>query len=217
MNAVFTFAKKDVDFFAKGGVHAEYCPVGYNACYDSVPAEQKPLYDVVFVGSAYRERLELLERIAATAQRKHWRLEFAGPLYEPLYFWKKWVMRARYPASYRVWENGNFSPEAVAKLYAQSAICLNMHVSRAGSFNPRTFEIMAAGSCEIVDERLDYDQLVPGRDVVVFHDGEDLMMKIGYYINHVKERQQIVENGRRMAQSRYSLRHSLKQILARTY
>ena len=73
---------------------------------------------------------------------------------------------------------------------------------------------MAAGACEIVDEREDYDQLVPGREIVVFHDGDDLLSKIEYYIQHEQERRQIGEAGHRMAQRQYSMKYSLNQILA---
>lgn len=214
MSRVFTFEKSNVRFLEKAGIQAKYCPVGYSNAYSGKANDELPRYDVVFVGTPYKHRLNLLERVAALGQQKGWRICYAGPLYETRYFWKSIILKYRYPALYRVWHRGRFTPEQVAALYQQARICLNIHTVGAGSLNPRSFEILATGTCEIVDERRDYDKLVPAKDLLVYHDEENLLAQIDYYLQHESERRNIAQHGQRTVSAYYSQDKALTTILA---
>ena len=109
--------------------------------------------------------------------------------------------------------NGRIAPECTASLYARSKICLNIHLPAHKGVNPRTFEIMATGSFQIIDEREDYAGLAPGQDLAVFHSTEDLIEKISYYLAHEEERERIAAHGHAAVLGRYSMEASLNRIL----
>ena len=104
-------------------------------------------------------------------------------------------------------------PEEAAELYARSKICLNIHLSAHKGVNPRTFEIMATGSFQLVDEREDYAGLVPEQDMAVFRSTEELIEKISYYLAHEDERERIAARGHAAVLGRYSMEASLHRIL----
>ena len=85
-----------------------------------------------------------------------------------------------------------------ATLYSKTKICLNIHDGRHKSPNPRTFEILATGTFELIDERESYGGLLQeGRDLIQFRDVEDLLFKIDYYLLHEDEREAIAASGHR--------------------
>ena len=109
--------------------------------------------------------------------------------------------------------NGVILPEKAAELYARSKICLNIHLPAHKGVNPRTFEIMATGSFQLIDKREDYAGLVPEQDMAVFRSTEELIEKISYYLAHEDERERIAAHGHAAVLGRYSMEASLNRIL----
>ena len=213
---VFVYEKDDVDYLAGHyGIQAVYCPVGYNDAYTQDVGNPAKSIDISFVGSPFKRRLALLETLAEKAQEKGWHLQVYGPFYESKHFWKKYLLARKYPHLMRYVQNRSVLPEEAAEIYAQSKICLNIHGSANRSLNPRTFEIMATGSLELLDAHEDYAGLVrPGQDVAVFADAEDLLQQSAYYLTHEEEREQIARQGKQCVQEVRSMRASLQMILS---
>ena len=88
-----------------------------------------------------------------------------------------------------------------------------LHLPAHKGVNPRTFEIMATGSFQLIDEREDYAGLVTERDMVIFRSTEELIEKISYYLAHEDERERIAAHGHAAVLGRYSMEASLNRIL----
>ena len=179
---VYSYEKRDVNKLNSIGIDAEYLPVGYQRVYATDNHKRHRDYDVCFVGSPYKYRIKLLEKVAKQASLKKWKLKIAGPFWENLYIWKKFMLAVRYPYLYRYIDNGNLNSSEVADIYRNSKICLNVHVGGAKSCNPRTFEILATGALQMVDSREYYDLLIPNEDFIVYDNIDDLIELIDIYI-----------------------------------
>lgn len=205
------YDRESVEYLHTLGVEGAYCPVGYGGIYWKT--EQKKEMDVTFIGSPYHNRLKLLEELAARGKAKGWKLRICGPFYEERYFWKKYLFALRYPFLSQILENCSMAPAMAAELYARSRICLNIHDARNKGLNPRTFEVMAAGAMQLLDERGDYDIIEPGKHVASFRDGKELLEKVEYYLSHEAEREQIARQGQNHVKERRSMRRSLEIAL----
>lgn len=205
----------DAEYIArKFQVNALYCPVGYNADY-AIDNYSGAGYkrDIVFLGSPYKERMDLLNKLAKTAEERDWIMEVYGPFYDDSrYFWKKYKRKIKYPYLYKCVHNGIFYPCEIAKLYRESKICLNMHVTGARGMNPRCYEIMATGSFQLLDVRHEYCDYVPGRDFDVYDGFELLVKKIEYYLQHDDERQAIARQGHCTVQ-KHSMERCMQMML----
>lgn len=216
-NRLFTFEKPDVAYIKNEfGLEAEYCPVGFNDDY-AVGGDRSPHkkdIDIVFVGTADTYRLKFLDRLSRVAKAKGWKLALYGNFYQMRHFWKKFTFGTQYPVLVKYVHNGDFSSKEVAELYHRSKICLNIHVESNKDLNPRTFEILGAGALELVDTREDFRQLIPGKDLVVYKDEDDMIAKIDHILSHYEDYQPIIESGHKKAMEHYSMHKSLEKILA---
>ena len=212
--AVFVYERDDVEYLRdRYDVEAYYCPVGYNDAYaEARPAEKTT--DVAFVGSPFKRRLKLLSHLAEHAKKNKWHMEFYGPFYETKYFWKKWIFKKKYPVLSQYIYNRSVFPQEAANIYARSKICLNIHGSANRSLNPRTFEIMAAGSLELMDKHEDYAGLVhPGVDLDVFENEKDLVQKVSLYLQNDVKREQMASRGKKYVFHQLSMTACLEKIL----
>ncbi len=112
--------------------------------------------------------------------------------------------------------------EETMKIYKFSKININLHSSmnysptiENGDFvNPRTFEILACGGFQLVDDRKYLPEMFEdGKDLVVFHSEEDLKEKIKYYLNHPEEREKIAKTGQSKVLKNYTYSNRMKTLL----
>ncbi|THF80725.1 CgeB family protein [Cohnella fermenti] len=150
--------------------------------------------DICFIGSAYRNRLELLRAILPALT--HRKLHLSG------FWWEQLELPASFSGTF---EPGKWmEPPETAMNYSAHRISLNIHrppdeehnesdlILPAVSPNPRTFEISACGTLQIVDARDDIGSYyVPGEEIVTYRSVEELLGKLDYYLTHEEERQQI--------------------------
>lgn len=97
------------------------------------------------------------------------------------------------------------SPQETAVAYSGSKIVINLHRSHidevvnnntlsipAVSPNPRTFEIAATGTLQLVDARDDMGSFYkPGEEIETFASPQEMMDKIRFYLTHEEERRAI--------------------------
>ncbi len=213
---LFVYDRKSQACAEQEGLKASYCPVGYNEYYGDLSkgyAETKKEIDICFVGTPYKKRLKVLEQVAQAAKRNHWRMEVYGPFFEFPYFWKPAVFRFAYSALANFVKNQVLSSEETAELYARSKIVLNIHDDRNTGTNPRTFEILAAYCMEIIDEREDYDILVPGEDLLAYDHPDVLVQQIEKGLLDVNLRERLAQHGYETVREKRSMRNSLRKIL----
>jgi len=85
----------------------------------------------------------------------------------------------------------------VSHVYHQSKINLNitLHCIETGICQ-RVFDVMAAGGFLLTNYQKELEELfVPGEDLVVYHNLEELCYYVDYYLEHEEERQRIARNG----------------------
>ena len=150
-----------------------------------IPADT-PAHDVVFVGTGFQERIELLESV-------NWKGIDLG-LYGT---WS--LLPSRHGLRKHV--RGRELPNQDAiNLYRRAKIGLNLHrqsmgwgkqaprIEHAESLNPRAYELAACGVFSISDRRAEVMETF-GYSVPTFPDAVGLEMLIRDYLGHDKERQ----------------------------
>lgn len=212
IDGIYVFEERDVLFLNNMEVsNIQYVPVGHNMNYHKIHI-QSDKSDIVFIGSPFKNRLQILEVVAIQAVKKKWKLRIVGPFYEKKYFWKRFVFEYKYPNIKKFLKNGSVSADEANKIYNNSKICLNIHDTKHKSLNLRSFDILAAGAFELVDKRNGYiGAIQPDKALVEFTDLDDLLRKIEHYLINDEEREKIAIYG--YDHNIYSMEYSLKQVL----
>ncbi len=210
---VFVFEHSDVAYLAKMGIHGIYLPVGYNDAFSNVQSKVKE-FDALFIGSPFRNRLKILEKVAEAASKNQWNLKIMGPFYDETYPWKKFLFKKKYPKIYQYLENRRVSSEEASELYAKTRICLNIHDTKHKSPNPRTFEILASGSFELIDQREYWAGLTPDKDIVAYNNASELIEKLGGYLQDAATREQIAASGKACVIDKMKMENLLQCILS---
>ncbi len=97
-----------------------------------------------------------------------------------------------------------------------SKINLNISLRSIQSGIPlRAFDIMGSGGFLLSNFQADFlEHFVPGEDFVFYESKEDLVRKVGYYLNHEKERQAIARNGHDKIAREHTYRHRVREMLS---
>lgn len=100
-------------------------------------------------------------------------------------------------------------------IFKQSKINLNITLRSIKSGIPlRAFDIMGAGGFLISNYQADFlDLFVPGEDFVYYESKEDLLQKVGYYLEHQEERKEIARNGHDKVAARHTYRHRVREMM----
>ncbi len=102
-------------------------------------------------------------------------------------------------------------------VYAASTVSLNHHhpMNDIVGVNTRTFELAAAGACQLVDFKDDLrDLFKPGEEVVAYRDLRELRKQLDFYLARPDEAHAIGENARRRALAEHTLRHRVEEMVA---
>ena len=102
-------------------------------------------------------------------------------------------------------------------VYSASTLSLNHHhpMNDIVGVNTRTFELAAAGACQVVDLKEDlHDLFKPGEEIVGYRDLGELRRQLDVHLEHPDEARAIGENARRRALAEHTLRHRIEAMLA---
>ena len=210
---IYVFEHGDVDYLNQLSLKGTYLPVGYNDAFRHVQQQEKQI-DILFIGSPFHNRLQILEQVSMAACQNEWKLKIIGPFYDEKYPWKKMLFQKKYPYIYRYLENKRVSSEEAATLYAKTKICLNIHDTKHKSPNPRTFEILAVGSFELIDQRDYWGVLTPGKDIIAYSNIENLITNIEFYLDNESERNNIAHRGSECIKDRLKMNTLLTRIIS---
>lgn len=177
--------------------------------------------DVSFVGQVYGTRPETIRRLAtagikvdtygtgwAVRRRDEWLAQrlLVAHLYGA-------ARLARRRASTRV------SQEQMIEIFGTTRINLNFTDSSSGmepQIKGRTFEVPACGGFLLSGTAEDLESyLVPDKEVVVFHDFDDLVEKINWYLGHDEAREAIARAGYRRTISEHTYEQRFTDIFRR--
>ena len=124
------------------------------------------------------------------------------------------VLGANHAGQFRGWLPADQLPD----VYASAKVCLNLHSLQCPTcFNPRDFDILAAGGCLLGDEIADMREgiLDPGKDLLSFSTPEELRLAAQELLENETMRQQLVEHGKGTVMDRHTPKHRAQQIVER--
>lgn len=118
------------------------------------------------------------------------------------------------------------SPLEAATIYNESRINLNVHreetdfsvsseTFRAVSPNGSVFYVAGCGAFQIADDsRRDLPNLFePGKEIILYHDSEELQALVSRYLADEQERTRIAEAGRKRALAEHTYAHRLRKVV----
>lgn len=114
------------------------------------------------------------------------------------------------------WRGQRITAADAAKVYKLAKICPNVHhpQTRFGGLNTRTFEILAAGGFELVDNVPGLEELFDvGREIVSYSSPANFRELAEYYLSHQAERAKIIERGRARVLRDHTYERRLEAIL----
>jgi spore maturation protein CgeB len=113
--------------------------------------------------------------------------------------------------------DGYVGGAAKLAIYGGATLSLNPHhpLNDIVGVNTRTFELAAAGACQVVDLKDELPHLFkPGEEVVAYRDLAELRGQLTHYLAHPEEARAIGENARRRALAEHTVQHRLDEMLA---
>jgi spore maturation protein CgeB len=177
-----------------------------------VPAFQHP------VALAPQEAAALAGVAALVGRRYPYRERFVRELADrPVRVWGPGWSKVEDPRIRERIAGGAVWGEAKLKIYSGAPLSLNLHhpMNDVVGVNIRTFELAAAGACQVVDLKDDLGTLFkPGEEVLTFRDLGELRRHLDHYLAHPDEARAIGANARRRALAEHTLRHRLEEILS---
>lgn len=174
--------------------------------------------DLSFMGAGYPNRRQLIEKLA----ENYWPATGRPAEYFRI-FGSGWSGVSARTRQHLLEEGRRVSLPECAMIYAGGRINLNIHSSfksnpvfnQDGVFvNPRTFEIAAAGSFQIVDQRPLLPELFTnGRELAVAESYDHLTALIDHYLAHPEETAQMGRAARRRVLAEHTYGHRLEKML----
>ena len=157
--------------------------------------------DVSLVGSRYAYRERLVRELAGY----------------PLRVWGGGWTKTSDPDVGRLVAGSAVFGHAKLCVYSGSTVSLNPHhpMNDIVGVNTRTFELAAAGACQVVDLKQDLRHLFkPGEEIVGYRDLGELRRLLDFHLAHPDEARAIGDNARRRALAEHTLRHRIEEMLA---
>lgn len=198
---VFTLERTCVNYYRSLGCSRVYhLPLGfYPGHYRPLNAPRQVRRDISFVGSAYWNRVALFDAIAPYLAGKDVRI--TGIWWERLRDYAKLAPKidlGRWMGPQETAETYNGARIVINHHRAPDDVTFNNNSARIGAVspNPRTFEIAACATLQLIDIRSELAAYYePGREIVTYASPEELIAKIEYYLAHEEERKAIALNG----------------------
>lgn len=127
-----------------------------------------------------------------------------------------WQRRLSKTAKMHSAYRGRAMPQKAGKIYQASDICINIHHEQTidGGLNFRTFELTACNAFQIVDYVPGIEELFDvDKEIICFHDYDELRWLVRYYLDHEVERRQIAERGHKRFQQNHTIWHRMQSMM----
>lgn len=168
--------------------------------------EEKQKYgnDIIFVGSFYPNRVNVLEELT----------DFDLGIWGP--GWQK--IPSSSPLKKHVRRSGGIKPDEWVKIYSSCKIAVMIHYQDGEipcyQASPRVYETLSCKCFLIADNQRDAASLFDdGTHLVIFKDIRELREKIKHYLEHPEEREKLVEAGYREVTEKHTYYHRIKKML----
>jgi len=193
----------DLNFLGQKLKNVYYLPLAASQIF--APRQNKNFKnDICFIGTYYNQREEVLKRLT----NLNVKLKIYGSQE-----WRKSNLSLFY-AGAPVFD------EELLIAYRDSKVGLNLHqdyglpsYAKFG-INFRAFEIPASGAMQIVDYKEEIERFFePGKEVVCFHDIDELKELIKFYLKNDAAREKIAKAGNIRAAREHTFNQRLKKLL----
>lgn len=173
-----------------------------NKTEETILADERDV-DIVFVGALAVDKMPLLARVKKAFGRR-FRIHGLSNWKRNAYFNAKFG----FPGWVRPLPFEEYVP-----LYQRSRIGINVHLRGVYTVgNYRMLDLPANGVMQISDGgRYLSEWFDVGREIVAYEDGDELVRKIAYYLDHDDERRAIAAAGYRAAMQRHRIRRRLHE------
>lgn len=186
--------------FRESGIASEYLRIGFDPrVLDRLGPCERDL-GVVFVGSLGRRQHGTGNEVVDALARAH-AIDVWGTGIDD------WPADSALRAAYR----GEAWGIEMFRLFARAKVVVNRHIDVAGDYanNMRLYEATGVGSLLVTDAKRNLGELfVPGQEVVVYRDADELVDSVAWYLDHPDERTAIAHAGqqRTLAEHGYDRR-----------
>ncbi len=163
--------------------------------------------DLSFVGAGYYNRRRFFSHLV-DLDMKIWGNEWVGiPSLAPF------IQR----------QGARISTHDTVRIFNASKINMNLHSSKQhegvnpyGDFlNPRTFEIAACGGFQLVDRRSHLSRFFDiGEEIVCFESLDEARNKIGHYLEHAEEREEIAARARKRVVKEHTYEKRMEEAMS---
>ncbi len=208
---VFLFDRACVRRLAAGGARVTFLPC---ACDETVfqpralSARERRRYgcDIALVGWYYPNRAEVVQALSG------FRVGIWG---------RGWARadarRALNGIGSRALRSRRYvSDGCAAAIYNAAALGLNVHHAQAreAGLNTRTFEVLAAGGCELVDAVPGLEELLrPGEELLMYRSPSEARELAAHYLRRPRERARIAARGRARVLAEHTYVHRMRRLL----
>ncbi|WP_068620041.1 CgeB family protein [Paenibacillus tuaregi] len=215
---VFTLELNCISFYQQiGCANVHYLPFGaFTEHYKPVRTMSAIRREISFIGSAYWNRVNFLSPIIGSLMERG--LGING------IWWDRLPEYAQYAD--RIELGKWMGPRETAEVYSGSKIVINLHRSHeddtvnnnairlhADSPNPRTFEIAASGTLQLIDQRADLARFyTPGVEIETYESPQELLEKVDFYLTHEKERRDIALRALERTYSEHTYAHRINEM-----
>lgn len=213
---IFCFEYDDIKYLQeKYNLSAQYLPLGADTKIFSPNENLTSDIDISFIGTASKLRIKILEKVCEQAIKENWTVQIGGHFYDSKHFWKKYLFGLKNSAFAKFLDNRYYNPQEAANLYRRSKICLNINTVQHKSLSPRTFEICATKSFQLMNSGQNSCGLMNlETDLATFDDEEDLIEKISFYLANEDLREKIALAGYNSVMKNCTIKKSVEKILA---
>ncbi|HYM59860.1 MAG TPA: glycosyltransferase [Thermoanaerobaculia bacterium] len=113
------------------------------------------------------------------------------------------------------WPAGAVAAEAIPEIIRSSIISLNFATSYGeNQIKARTFEVPGAGGFLLTDPARDLERFyVPGKEIEIFRNSDELVEKIVYYLGHPEERDRIARAGHARTKLEHTYERRLEKLV----
>jgi len=186
----------------------------------------KPIYDerfkadISYVGTALPEKRKFFKDNLYPLGHKY-NLRLYGQDWTYLDRTLGWVQRAGQYFNVKILSRirkPKLTFEEEAKIYGSSAVSVNVHEeyqrNYGGDCNERTFKIPLCGGFEVVDNVACIKKyFVSNKELIIAKNSEEWVAMVQYYLNHPKERELIIEAGKKRVLNNHTYQNRVDQMI----
>ena len=211
----------DVVFTNDKNSALKYCPKGRHLPlaasdyfhYHSLANEEDYLYDLLFVGTAWPNRVTFLQQLLPLLPDVKFKIALPTNLHLPTFSLP--IDEAEYS-----WSTPNFE---FARMANKARIVLSLHRdfsasgkdTLASTPGPRLFEVALAGGFQLISSQLEevtqyYDE---PSEIITFETVQDCAQKVRYFLNNYLKRRAIATKSQKKTLDRHLYKHRTEVIL----